>query len=264
MIEGVDPRIPNAARIYDYFLGGKDNYAADRKAAETLLAVEPETQAAVRENRRFLGRAVRYLTERGIRQFIDLGTGLPTMDNVHQIAQEDDPDARVVYVDHDPVVCVHARALLEKVEGVTTLHADLRRPGDIIDSDKTRSLIDFSRPMAVLMVAVLHFIPDEEAYPAVARFRDVLPAGSYLAISHITGDVMRVERPESFETLMKIYDRSDSPLTPRPLEQIGRFFDGFEFVDPGLVSVADWRSEGPSLLSERTRMSWPGGVARKP
>jgi hypothetical protein len=188
--DGIDTRAPNPARIYDYLLGGKDHYPADRQAAEAVLAVAPQAREGARENRAFLQRAVRYLAEAGVRQFLDIGTGLPTQGNVHQVAQAVMPEARVVYVDHDPVVHTHANALLTNNSPTTVaVIGDLREPEAILDHPEVRRLLDFTRPIAVLLVAVLHFIRDaEDPAGIVTRLRDAMAPGSYLVVSHATGD----------------------------------------------------------------------------
>jgi O-methyltransferase involved in polyketide biosynthesis len=185
-----DPNVPNVARIYDFLLHGKDNYAADREAARELLAAIPGAAAAARDNRAFLSRAVRFLAcEAGIRQFIDLGTGLPTQGNVHEIAQATEPLAHVVYADNDPVVVTHAAALLADSLKVTAVQADLRNPDHLLSLPAVRALIDFTQPVAVLMIAVLHFVPDhDDPWSIVARYTSMLPPGSYLVLSHVTGD----------------------------------------------------------------------------
>src|SRR6266498_5592834 len=238
---GIDTSVPNGARIYDYMLGGKDHFQADEAAAEQMIAANPAAPRTARANRAFLGRAVRFLAEdAGIRQFLDLGTGLPTQQNVHEVAQAAAPDARVVYVDYDPVVVMHARALLATTDKVTVVQGDLRRPDEILAHPATRKLIDFEQPMAVLLVAILHFIADEED-PAgiVARLRDAMAPGSYLAISHATADF----DPDRAVEAIKIYKGATAPLVPRSRAQIERFFEGFELLDPGLVQLPQWRPD---------------------
>ncbi len=252
-----DVTVPNVARIYDYFLGGKDNFAADREAAGELRKVLPDAEAACLENRDFLRRAVRYLAgEAGIGQFIDIGSGLPTADNTHQVAQSIRPDARVAYADYDPVVAAHARALLESDPGVAVIEADLRRPGAILGSPLVTDLIDFSEPIAILLVAVLHFIrDDEDPYGIVSVLRSVMAPGSYLVISHVTQDgVSRAER----EGGLSVYDKASAPVIPRRYDEVLRFFCGTELAAPGLVSISQWRSSG------NMRQLIYGGAGRKP
>jgi hypothetical protein len=228
---------PNPARIYDYLLGGKDNFPTDRAAAEELLALVPEARAGARENRAFLGRVVRYLArEAGIRQFLDVGTGMPTQGNVHEVAHAMAPDARVLYVDNDPVVHVHADALLAAPTTAAVL-ADLREPERIVSHPKTRKLLDFTRPVAVLLVAVLHFLEDAD-HPAevVACLRDAVPPGSYLVVSHATGDF----RPGIAQKVTEVYDKASAPLVLRSRDQVAALFHGFELLPPGLVQPAAW------------------------
>lgn len=252
-----DTSVAHPARMYDYFLGGKDNFPADRAAADRLLAAAPQTRVGARENRAFLQRAIRYLAgEASIRQFLDIGTGLPTQGNVHEIAQQVVPDARVVYVDNDPIVHVHANALLAG-DNTTAILADLREPEAILGAPQVRGMIDFDEPLAVLLVAVLHFIRDEED-PAgiVAQLRDAIAPGSYLVLSHGTGDLDLELSAEA----TRVYERAAAPLVLRSLAEIARLFDGFELVDPGLVQLSLWRPDG-ELPSARGLF---GGVGRKP
>ena len=259
--------MPNPARIYDYLLGGKDNYPADREVAEQVVAVAPVTREVVRDNRAFLRRAVSYLTgEAGIRQFIDLGSGLPTQGNVHEIAQEIAPDTRVVYVDNDAMVVTHSRALLAG-DNTIAIQADLREPDAILGHPEVRELIDFEQPVALLLVAILHFIPDEQdPFGVVARFREGLPAGSYLAVSHGTKDVPA--RPdmspgqmaEMGERVERLYEQTTTFMVTRTRAQVERFFDGFDLVDPGLVEIQRWRPDSQSSLLPG---GFYGGVGRK-
>lgn len=263
---GVDPNTANVARMYDHYLGGKDNYSADREAAEKALAAVPEGRTEVLQNREFLRRVVRYwVGECGIRQILDIGAGLPTVDNTHEVAHRVEPSTRIVYVDHDPVVLAHARALLANgSDNVAVVQADLRAPTKILDDPATQELIDPSQPLGVLLVAILHFITEEED-PAglVAQLRDALAPGSYLALSHVNpsrpGDAARVEA---------VYRQANRPVKFRGREQIAKFFDGFELIEPGIVHVAEWR---PDLLDpdidrqDGYGLSWIlGGVGRVP
>jgi O-methyltransferase involved in polyketide biosynthesis len=238
---GVDPTRPSPARVYDYALGGKDNYAVDRAAADSILKVAPEIRDLVVHNRRFLGRAVRYAGECGIDQFIDLGTGLPTRENVHQVAQRVRPEARVVYVDNDPTVGMHAQALLCSDEQTTFLGADLREPDAILGAQETRRLIDFDRPVAILMVAILHFLGDaEEPAAIVSRFAGALAPGSLLVISHATNEgVAEAVRAQLDAT----YGNGPMAVFLRSHAEIIALFAGLPLVVPGLVDVSDWRSK---------------------
>jgi S-adenosyl methyltransferase len=256
---GLDTSTPNPARIYDALLGGKDNFPADREAADAILAAAPQARQGAKENRAFLQRAVRFLArEAGIRQFLDIGTGLPTQGNVHQVAKAVAPDARVAYVDHDPVVHVHANALLADNTTTIAVQADLREPEVILGHFEVRRLLDLARPVAVLLVAVLHFLRDEED-PAgiVARLRDAMAPGSYLVLSHATADF----HPQAGAKITDVYQRASAPLVLRSRSQIGRFFDGFDLVEPGLVQPASWRpDEGPGSPSAGGFYS---GIGRK-
>ncbi|MGN9838457.1 SAM-dependent methyltransferase [Nonomuraea sp. H19] len=238
--QGFDPDTPNVARLYDYYLGGKDNFPADRAAAERILQVAPELRAAARANRAFLGRAVRHLAGAGIRQFLDIGTGLPTQENVHQVATKVAPDSRVVYVDLDPVVLVHARALLDGQGGTTVVQGDLRKPGEILSHPDVTHTIDFSRPVGVLLVAVMHFIAEsEEPQEIIATLREAMAPGSYLVMSHGTSDASAAAADKGTE----VYRNASAQLTLRDRERITALFEGFELVEPGLVWLPEWRPE---------------------
>jgi hypothetical protein len=258
---GVDATTPNVARMYDYFLSGKDNFAADRQAAEQLIATMPELPAIARCNRQFVGRVIRFLAgEAGIRQFLDIGTGLPTQENVHTVAQQITPGARVVYVDNDPVVCCHGHALLASGDRVAMVQADLRAPGDIVDHPTVRNMIDFDEPLAVICTCVLHFVPDEaEPYRIVAQLRDRMAPGSYLAISH--GTMEDLGRLDDAAKAVSIYSRSSAQLTLRSLDGVGRFFDGFDLVEPGLTWITQWRPESESATDPAQPLR--GAVGRK-
>lgn len=269
MISSVDPSVPNAARIYDYLLGGKDNLAADRAAAERLLRVAPDAAITVRENRRFLQRAVWYLAEEaGIRQFIDIGTGMPTQGNVHEVAQSVSRDAHVCYVDYDPVVVNHAMALLATNENVVAIHGDLLRPSDIFENPELRKLIDFDEPVAILLVAILHFIDDSKSpYQLVDHFKSIMPSGSYLVISHVTDD----DIPDDVSRdAQRIYKNASASVTPRSRDEVIRFFGGLDLVEPGVVDASEWRPDLPSEELPLVPDGGPshtlgyGGVGRKP
>jgi hypothetical protein len=247
--------------MYDFWLGGHDNFAADRAAALAVSEAAPEVQLVAVENRKFLRRVVRYLAaEAGIAQFLDIGTGLPTQGNVHQVAQEINPDARVVYADNDPMVLAHSRAL--KTGGNTAvIEADLRDPDAILNHPRTRTLIDFSQPLAVLLVAVLHFISDTDDPDAiVASVCDSLPAGSYLVVSHATGGI----RGGSAARVAEHYKKNVSPgTTLRSPDEILRFFTGLELVGPGLIQVPYWRPDEPEP-ADAGKVWFLGAVGRKP
>jgi hypothetical protein len=257
----LDTGVPHIARIYDFWLGGKDNFAADREVAEQMSEVSPVIAEGVRANRSFLARSVRHLTEQeGIRQFLDIGTGLPSPDNTHEVAQSVAPGTRVVYADNDPIVLAHARALLTSgSRGATTyLDADLRDPGKILAG--AAGLLDFAQPVAVMLLAVLHVIGDaEDPYSIVARLMEPMPPGSFLVISHGATDI----EPEMMAALAARLDRL-MPPGQRPAFRdrtgVARFFDGLDLIDPGLVQITRWRSvPGPGISAP----SW-GGVGRKP
>jgi hypothetical protein len=263
----INTSVPNPARIYDYLLGGKDNFPADRDVADQLLAIAPVAREVVEDNRAFLRRAVRFLTrEAGVRQFLDLGSGLPTQGNVHEIAQADAPDARVVYVDNDAMVATHSQALLAGDKTIA-VQADLREPEAILAHPEVRELIDLDRPVAVLLLAILHFIPDEQdPFGIVARFRDRLPAGSYLAISHGTRDIpvrpdMSAEQmAEMGAKVERLYQLTTSSLVTRTRAEVERFFAGFELLEPGLVEIQRWRPDGHDSLLPG---GFYGGVGRR-
>jgi len=253
-----DTSVPNVARIYDYLLGGKDNYAADRKKAEELRKLFPGIEWACRENRDFLQRVVRFLAgECGIRQFIDIGTGLPTMGNVHEVAQGVRPESRVVYVDYDRVVIRHAEALLLRNDHVAVIQSDLRTPREMITHPSMSKLIDFNQPVAILAIAVLHFITDaEQPHEIVGLLKARMAPGSYLAISHATQDFVSAEEETHG---MMLYKDASAPVAPRRYAEVLKFFDGTELLSPGVVSISQWRTK-------RRQPKKPliyGGVGRK-
>jgi S-adenosyl methyltransferase len=260
----INTSVPTPARMYDYWLGGKDNFPADRRAGEAVLEVFPEMRRGVRQNRALLGRMVRYLAgEAGIRQFLDIGTGLPTEDNTHEVAQAVAPESRVVYVDNDPLVLVHARALLESSpQGVTKyVEADLRDPDKILEG--AAETLDFNEPVAITLLMILMLIEDEDAYEVVGRLMAAVPSGSYLAISHPAGDV------DSGGEISVAYERLAELMPERPTlrgkDQVARFFDGLEMVEPGLVQLHRWRPD-PADAESVLHYDVPAyaGVGRKP
>jgi hypothetical protein len=236
-----NPNVPNPARVYDALLGGKDNYAADRVVADKLAAAKPALRPNVRANRAYLGRVVRYLAKAGIRQFLDLGTGLPSLDNTHEVAQGAARDSRIVYVDNDPVVLAHARALLVSApEGATAyLQADIRDPATILD--QAAAVLDFGKPVAVMLLGVLYMIPDADLpYETVDAYLDHLVPGSYLAISHPASDV----DAEAAAEAAREYDNSlPTTQTNRTRDQVTKFFDGLELLPPGVVQLNKWRPD---------------------
>ncbi|HEV2255495.1 MAG TPA: SAM-dependent methyltransferase [Streptosporangiaceae bacterium] len=263
---GINTSVPNVARIYDYILGGKDNFAADRRAAQQLLAALPDIAGVVRDNRSFIGRVVRFLAgEAGVRQFLDLGAGLPTQDSVHKMAHAIAPDARVVYVDNDPVVCSHGQALLGLGGTVGVVLGDLRRPAEILRHPEVLARLDFSQPVGVLCVCALHFVPDEEKpHQIIAEYRDYLAPGSYLAITHgITAPTPEDDPDGVVQSVTNVYRNASAQIHVRSTKEIERFFDGFEIIDPGVVWTADWRPD-PGTRAAGRRDSLHGGVGRKP
>ena len=227
---------PNAARVYDYMLGGAHNFAVDREAANRALAVMPDAAIQAQANRAFMHRAVRYLTDAGIGQFLDIGSGIPTVGNVHEIA----PQARVAYVDIEPVAVEHSQLILAGHRNTTAVQADARQPRAILAHPQVRALLDFDQPVALLIIAMLHYLNDaDQPHRIVAEFRDRLCPGSYLVIAHITDEGRR----EPWATLLEMSQRTASPVTPRSRAQITGFFDGFELVDPGVVWAPQWRPD---------------------
>ncbi len=258
----IDTSRPHPARMYDYYLGGKDNYPVDREAAREVLRAVPEGRELARANRAFLQRAVRFLVgAAGIRQIIDIGTGIPAAGNVHEVAAEVAPGTRVVYVDNDPIVHVHANALLTGSGTTRIVLADLREPGKILADPRVGELIDFGRPVALLLIAILHFIAEEEDPSRIlATLRDALPPGSYLALSHATNDF----RTEAVDRAAAVYRRATSPATVRGYEQIAAFFQGWDLVEPGLVQVPLWRPDSQPPRPKDLEKIWIyGGVGRR-
>nr|WP_259465073.1 SAM-dependent methyltransferase [Streptomyces sp. TLI_171] len=257
------PEIPHPARMYDYYLGGKDNFPADRAAADQVLALSPLVRISAQANRAFLQRAVRTLAELGVRQFLDIGTGIPSAGNTHEIAQSVDPSARVAYLDNDPIVLVHGRALLAGAQqgSVSVLQADLREPKSILADPAVRGLLDLEQPVALQLFAILHFIDDaDDPYAIVRTLVDALPSGSYLALSHATGDFVPREDAEKGPA---VYRSATAQLTMRTREQVLGFFDGLELLEPGLVTAPLWRPDQPPQDTDGQVAIW-AGVARKP
>ena len=255
----VDLQRPSAARMYDYFLGGSHNFAVDRAAADEALRIRPDIPSVALANRAFLHRSVRALADQGIRQFLDIGSGIPTVGNVHEVARSVDPAARVVYVDVDPVAAAHSRALLAWTERVGVVQADLRDIDTVLADPETRRLIDFAEPVAVLMLAVLHFVPDADDPGAVIRrIHQVTVPGSHLVLSH----GIPTRRGDEDERLHSVYNQSAMPGVMRDLAGVRRFFTGWNLVEPGLVLVSDWR---PDLDGQPAQVpsdaNFYGGVA---
>jgi S-adenosyl methyltransferase len=255
-VEPFDPTRPSIARVWDYWLGGKDNFAADRELAEKLLAIHPPSAQMARENRQFLGRAVGYVAGCGIRQFIDVGPGLPTAVNTHDIAQQVDRRARVAYVDNDPMVISHARGLLARSPGVIAVPGDMRDPEGILADPGLADLIDLDQPACVILAGVLHFVDARTARDVAADFARAIVPGSYLIISVGSGN------PSEGKTFTSAY--SAARVHIHALEEIQSFFDGLELVPPGVVSVMNWYGDSPAPDLEPPTATFLGGVARKP
>jgi SAM-dependent methyltransferase len=255
-----DTSVAHIARVYDYWLGGKDNFAADREAGDEALQAYPDLVSSVRANRAFLARGVHYLAEAGIRQFLDIGTGIPSANNTHEVAQRGAPGSRVVYVDNDPIVLAHARALLvgDPAGATDFLDADLRDTAQILEH--AAGVLDFSRPVAVMLVAVLHLIgPDDDPYGIVGQLMAAVPPGSYLLLSHVASDI----EPEKMAEMGKRLNRLLAQRGwYRSQPEVAGFFAGLELVPPGLVPVQQWRPDSEVEAARRSAM-W-GGIAQKP
>ena len=263
----IDTSLAHPARRYNYFLGGKDNFQADRESGDAIARFFPTIRVAALENRSFLSRAVDFLVrEAGVRQFLDIGTGIPTANNTHEVAQGLAPDARVVYVDNDPIVLVHARALLTSTPDGRTAYidADLRRPEQILQDPELRTTLDMSQPVALMLIAVLHFITDRDDPLGIVRtLVDALPSGSYVAITNVTTDFMPAHIKAEAESSQATARYGD--IRFRTLDEVARFFEGLELVEPGVVSITDWRAEHePAPRPTAADVSVLGAVGRKP
>ncbi|MEV6648649.1 SAM-dependent methyltransferase [Amycolatopsis sp. NPDC051371] len=261
---GVDISVPSIARTYDFMLGGGHNFAVDRAVGEQIEHAMPGLRDAARVNRAFLGRAVRFMTAHGIRQFLDIGSGIPTVANVHEVAQEQDPDCRVVYVDRDPVAVAHSELMLAGNDRAAVVQADMRDPEKIFDAPPVRSLLDFEKPVGLLMLLMLHWVPDEsDPLDLVARYSSALAPGSFLAITHVTGD----HQGENLEDATDVIKESRSPdqVTLRTHDQVSALFAGFEIVEPGLVGCGEWRPSGPADIAGAAEMNMLvyAGIGRK-
>lgn len=252
---------PNAARMYDYYLGGAQNFALDREYADRALARFPHAARTARANRAFLARAVRYCLRSGIRQFLDLGSGIPTVGNVHEIAHPLAPESQVAYVDNEPVAVAHGRQLLAGVAGATVTHADLRHPERVLNADGVAGLLDLDRPVAVLLVAVLHFVADEDDPTGiVARYRDAVPGGSALVISHVSDDQPTEQLAVAQRRVAEVYRHTSTPAHLRDRRSIAGLFAGAKLVEPGLVDTLHWRPERPQDPDDHC--GFYAGVAR--
>jgi hypothetical protein len=257
----VDMDKPSAARMYDYLLGGAHNLQADRVLVDSLLQARPNARATAVANRDFLRRSVSFLLDHGVRQFLDLGSGIPTVGNVHEITQRVAPESRVVYVDHDAAAVAHGRLILEHNERAAILQADLSQPDDVLRAPETRSLLDFQRPIGVLMLALPHFVGAElDAIGTIARYRDALPSGSWLALTHID----RGRMPADEDAVVEVMKSGASPTFPPSRAEIVEMFDGFDLVEPGLVPAPLWRPDSPVDHSSINNIPLAAGVGRKP
>ncbi len=267
--QGIDISVPSVSRIYDYYLGGSHNFEVDRQAARRAMEFMPGLPKIMQANRAFMRRAVRYAVAEGVTQFLDIGSGIPTFGNVHEIAQAASPEARVVYVDHDPVAVAHSQAVLAGTERTGVVAADLRKPQDILAAPEVAQGLDLSRPVALMLVAVLHFLEDsDDPYAAVAQLRDALAPGSLLILTHASYAGIPLSEEVASGTV-GVYREIRNPLVMRDAEQIRRFFDGFGLIEPGLVSMPDWRPdttggpEGGTADEDPYAFSGFAGVGRK-
>ncbi|WP_037607412.1 SAM-dependent methyltransferase [Streptacidiphilus rugosus] len=258
----IDTSVAHSARMYDYWLGGRTNFAPDRELGDAVERVIPTIRAMARENRRFLGRAVRHMVHlQGIRQFLDIGTGIPTENNTHEVAQQADPSARVVYVDNDPIVLAHARALMSGTPTGRTafLQADLRDPRAILRHRSLRETLDLREPVGLILVGVLMLVADaDDPWDKVATLLEALPSGSCLALTHVTADF----DPESVGAVVSAEGEGRITLAPRPRDEVARFFGDWEPVQPGIVPVMAWRPDGPAPADPEAAYYW-AGLARK-
>jgi hypothetical protein len=236
----IDVELPSAARVYDYLLGGGHNFAVDRTVGEKVLQALPNGRQIASSNRAFLRRAVLYMIEQGITQFLDLGSGIPTVGNVHEVAQKANPMCRVVYVDNDEVAVAHSQLILEGNHNATVVAADLCQPATVLRAPAVKRLLDFSKPLGLLMVAVFHFVPDEkEPLGVLSRYRDALPTGSLLALSHLTAD----QTPIGMSAVVEAMKNSRDPMYFRSYDEVLTLFDGFELLEPGVVDAPQWRPD---------------------
>ncbi|MFI9766542.1 SAM-dependent methyltransferase [Streptomyces sp. NPDC052415] len=258
----IDISVPSVSRIYDYYLGGSHNFEVDREAARKAMGFMPGLPKIMQANRAFMRRAVRYAVGEGITQFLDIGSGIPTFGNVHEVAQAASPGAHVVYVDHDPVAVAHSQAVLDGDEHTDVVAADLRKPMEILASPQVERLIDLNRPVALLLVAILHFVEDEDdPYSAVAELRDALAPGSLLILTHASyeGIPLPAERADG---TVGVYKDIRNPLIMRSREEIARFFEGYDMVEPGLVSMPQWRPDTAPEEEDPWAFSGLAGVGR--
>ncbi len=253
---------PSAARMYDFLLGGSHNFAVDREFLETrILAVQPEAKRIAIMNRAFMRRAVLFMLDQGVRQFLDLGSGIPTVGNVHEIAHEVDPASRVVYVDNEHVAVAHGQLLLEDNDNAVIVQADITKPGLVLTDGDTRRLLDFTQPVGLLAITIGHYVlDDQDPYGVFAAYRDALPSGSYLAISHFTNDFDAA----TAEELTEVMKSSQNSVRARGRDEVLRLFGDYELVEPGLVTTSQWRPDLPVEPDARERDGLYAGVGRKP
>jgi hypothetical protein len=262
----VDTTVPNPARVYDFWLDGDHNFAADRELGEKVLEIMPGIRDAARLNRAFLRRAARYMVDAGIRQFLDVGAGIPTVGNLHEIVQQADPSCRVVYVDRESVAVAHSELLLQDNDRCAVLQADLRDVDEIFDAKEARELLDPTQPTGVFMLLLLHFVPDSWDPAAIlARYRERLAPGSFLALTHVAADTESTGLDEAIEVYTNRQNQQNQPF-PRTHDQVLRFFDGFDLVEPGLVGCAMWNPQGAGDMSDDPAINTLpyAGVGRKP
>jgi hypothetical protein len=260
---GIDISVPSVSRIYDFYLGGSHNFEVDREAARKAMEFMPGLPKIMQANRAFMRRAVRFAAAEGITQFLDIGSGIPTFGSVHEVARAVSPEARVVYVDHDPVAVAHSQAVLAGDEQANVLAADLRKPREILDSPQVQALIDQNRPVALLLVAILHFVEDmDDPYTAVTELRDALAPGSLLVLTHASYEGIPLPS-ERAEGAVDVYKGIRNPLVMRSREAIARFFEGYDMVDPGLVPMPQWRPETAPEDEDAYSFSGFAGVGRK-
>ncbi|MFI9628954.1 SAM-dependent methyltransferase [Streptomyces sp. NPDC052042] len=262
---GIDISVPSVARMYDFYLGGSHNFEVDREAARKAMEFMPGTPKIMQANRAFMRRAVRYAVSEGITQFLDIGSGIPTFGNVHEVAQAADPEARVAYVDHDPVAVAHSQAVLRGNERAVVAAADLCRPQEIVKNAGVSRLLDLDRPVALLLVAVLHFIEDaDEPQAAVAALSEALAPGSLLVITHASYEGIPISK-EQAGGAVGVYEDINSPLIMRSRDEVARFFEGYEMVEPGLVAMPYWRPDSGTAPEQEDPFAFSGfgGVGRK-
>jgi hypothetical protein len=261
---GIDTNVPSMARVYDYILGGAHNFAADRQVGSQIETLVPGLRHVARVNRRFLGRAVNFMMDQGLRQFLDIGSGIPTVANVHEVAQERDPAARVVYVDKDPIAVAHSELMLADNTNAAVVHADMRDPEAVLSSPEVRRLLRRDEPVGLLMLLMMHWVPDEDGpEKLVAHYRDALPSGSFLALTHVARDQI----DDNVDQAAAVVNRSKSAdqMHMRTHAQVSALFDGFSLVEPGLVGCGEWRPFGPGDFADEASMNMflYAGVGRK-